>query len=213
MKQSIDDLKSLPMITLMENQMKGTAEIYYLKVFYCFMLIPFLLFVFAGKMTDLIEGYGKLLVIRHYSKVKMIVKAIGESAIILAFLLIMMALIAEFSIVSHSSFTFVQFCLVLGMYYNVILSLIILQMILEMFMKMQNATLIVNLFVLGSLLFYHPLSLLTSESIACFLLYPNIAFSQRSMIISHPYLMIIAIFVNVILIIVCSVCFKERDIL
>ncbi len=182
-------------------------------LYYCFMLIPFLLFAFAGEMTNLIEGYGKLLVIRHYSKVKMIVKAIGESAIILVILLIVMALSTEISIVSHSPFTFIQFCLVLGMYYSVCLSFIVLQMILEMFMKMQTATLVVNLFVLGSLLFYHPLSILIGESFARFLLYPNMAFSQRSMILSQPYLIITVILVNVILIIVCSVCFKERDIL
>ncbi len=44
--------------------------------------IPFILWLFSGTITSVISGYGKLYIIRDYSKSKMLIKEVGKMLIV-----------------------------------------------------------------------------------------------------------------------------------
>lgn len=186
-----------------------------LLILYAFIPIPFILFEFSGCVSQLTEGYGKMWVIRAYKKeklfVKTIVRCIWEIFIIAIYQVIIFAIAAEeWKMISHS-----QILLVLLIYYLGMITMVILQCLLELCVDVSYANLICNTFFVGSL--FLGTLLLTTEKLKWFgvLLFPNMMFGTRNGIIQqaiinldyrYPLVYMICLIVGM----VCLAVFKFR---
>jgi hypothetical protein len=146
---------------------------------YAYLPIPFYLFLFWGEAKELTSGYGKLLVIRNGRRSILCVRTVGR--ISLTLFAVVLIHTAVFSIVRMNWTPIslaVQMKAVLS-FYLIMLSVILLQFVLELVIDKQS-NLVINIIMSGSLLvgnmvlFNHPAS-----SVA-WILFPNLAFSSRN---------------------------------
>lgn len=102
-------------------------------VLYAFIPIPFILFEFSGKVTDLTKGYGKLWIIRSCGKERLYLKMIRQCAVELFVIVLYQTVIFGIGAEKFKEISLVQILLTIAAYYIGILALILLQLFLEFF--------------------------------------------------------------------------------
>lgn len=183
-----------------------------LMVFYSFIPIPFILFVFWGDVHEIVVGYGKLFVIRNYSKSILMMKTIGKTSLKLLIIIGTMYLISVMFMAKPSVLNWRMQLVILLMYYGIILSVILLEYILELFVESQYANLAINVFVVISLILG---SYTDCSSTFARVLFPNLAFANRNGIFCDnsivPVMIFTVIIIIIFIIISCGV-YRKRDV-
>lgn len=186
---------------------------------YTILPIPFLLFMFSGLVQELIEGCGKLWIIRNYQKEKLYLKVIGNCAIkLLAFVICQ---IFVFSIAKRNwqSISVNQIGKIMVIYYLGILEIVLLQFVLELFIDVSYANLITNIFFVGSLVLGNIFLPIEKMKWIGLVLFPNLLFGGRNGIIhqeiihiEYNYLLCCLAFLIVLTGGVFILKFKKKDI-
>lgn len=177
-----------------------------------FLPIVFILFFFSGTIQEITQGYGKLLIIRSYSKVKLILKRLFRNS---GLLLLMVLLQCAVFLFVNSSLICVEKGMLgsLIMYFIILHSIIMLQSFLELYITPQNASIILLIYSFAS---YYIVQVTEENVLIKILLFPCLMFGMQNGAVSgeniyYVYLCIGVIF-NVILVLLCVHKFKKIDI-
>lgn len=174
-------------------------------ILYSIIPLPFLLMLFSGDMKNLTEGYGKLLIIRNYSKRRLVLEMMIRTIVkVIIFVVFMGCVFTLFKDEEWSGLHIVSQGKALVMYGLTLTAIILIQYILELYLETQYANIaviigiVVSLFISGAEL--------EKYWFTNFVLFPNLAFAQKNGIISNEategiigYTCIWIIFINFIL--------------
>lgn len=177
-----------------------------------FLPIVFILFFFSGTIQEITQGYGKLLIIRSYSKVKLILKRLFRNS---GLLLLMVLLQCAVFLFVNSSLIRVE----KGMFQSLIMcfiilhSIIMLQSFLELYITPQNTSIILLIYSFAS---YYIVQVTEENVLIKILLFPCLMFGMQNGAVSgeniyYVYLCI-GVILNVILVLLCVHKFKKIDI-
>lgn len=163
--------------------------------------IFFLLYHFSSRATDLLHGYGQLLVIRSYSKSKILLK---EIKYILTHTLPIVFFQFIVGVLIHHDLNLlldVNCYLELIMYYLTVVVIILLQLCLELMISAPVANITCNVYILVSVIIFN---LAGSSNLIKYILLPNAAMGVRNGILelsstySYQYLMCILIGIGIV---------------
>ncbi|MFQ7310806.1 DUF2705 family protein [Sellimonas sp.] len=151
-----------------------------LMILYVLIPIPYVLFEFSGKVKGLLEGYGKLFVIRSYKREWLYLKTIGKCALELIVIIGVQTLMFLWGRQKWEEISALQAGLVLAAYWLGLFLLVMLQMCLEFFMDSNYANLIINIFFVLSL--FIGTGTMRSERLygIGILFFPNLFFGTRN---------------------------------
>lgn len=186
---------------------------------YAFVPIPFILFGFSGCVKMLIEGYGKVWVIRAYRKEKLFIKTIFQCIsrvfiIVIYQILIFCIADGEWKMIPRN-----QLLLILLIYYLGMITMVILQCLLELWFDVSCANLICNIFFVGSL--FCGTMLLTTEKLKWIgvLLFPNMMFGTRNGVIQqeiinidYRYPLVYMVSLTIGILCLAAFMFKKKDV-
>lgn len=177
-----------------------------------FLPIVFILFFFSGTIQEITQGYGKLLIIRSYSKVKLILKRLFRNS---GLLLLMVLLQCAVFLFVNSSLIRVEKGMFqsLIMYFIILHSIIMLQSFLELYITPQNTSIILLIYSFAS---YYIVQVTEENVLIKILLFPCLMFGMQNGAVSgeniyYVYLCI-GVILNVILVLLCVHKFKKIDI-
>lgn len=177
-----------------------------------FLPIVFILFFFSGTIQEITQGYGKLLIIRSYSKTKLILKRLFRNS---GLLLLMVLLQCAVFLFVNSSLIRVEKGMFqsLIMYFIILHSIIMLQSFLELYITPQNTSIILLIYSFAS---YYIVQVTEENVLIKILLFPCLMFGMQNGAVSgeniyYVYLCI-GVILNVILVLLCVHKFKKIDI-
>lgn len=143
--------------------------------------IPFLLWLFSGRMELITKGYGKVYIIRNYGRGKMLFKEVGK--MILSITLIECFAWAAFQGLSNSdwiSLSITEQLKVMTLYTQSLIGAVLLQYCLELMMNQAYAQIVTLVYYTVSLFTYnfvHDTSILNVIKVVFF---PNLGFAMRN---------------------------------
>lgn len=194
----------------------NTDKYYDVGISLIYVLVPvsFILFIFSGSVSNITNGYGKLLIVRNYSKTKLILKQCLINSTILIFLVLFQCVAFWF---------FNKFLLPVenGMlqsillYYVILCGVIMLQCLLELFFSAQIASIILFIYCFVS---YYIAQVATSTEnyIIKVLLFPCLMFGMQNGATDanniYYFYLIAGLLLNLLFIIICIRKFKKIDI-
>lgn len=188
-------------------------------VLYAFIPIPFILFEFSGKVTDLTKGYGKLWIIRSCGKERLYLKMIRQCAVELFVIVLYQTVIFGIGAEKFKEISLVQILLTIAAYYIGILALILLQLFLEFFFEPGYADLFINIFFVVSIFVGNCVMLLEKTRWIGIVLFPNMIFGTRNGIIhqnmvdvKHEYVLIYLFAIIFSLSILSILKFRKKDV-
>lgn len=183
-------------------------------------MIPliFILFFTSGSMQDLIQGYGKVLLVRNYSRTKLVVKQLFKNLLtLLIVVLFQCGAILYFNQFLKSVKNGILESLI--MYFVILSAIIILQCLLEFYLQSQivNAVLFAYSFVsycvvqvVGNIPVFGNIPVLK------IILFPSLMFGMQNGAVSGEniyYLYLcIGVILNAVLAVLCIRKFKKTDI-
>lgn len=177
-------------------------------------MIPlvFILFFTSGSLQDLIQGYGKILLVRNYSRNKLIVKQLFKNMFsLLIIVLFQCAAIFYFNQFLKSVKSGILKSLI--MYIVILSAIVILQCLLEFYMPSQNVNAILFIYSFVSCCIVQ-----VTENIAVLkiILFPSLMFGMQNGALSGEntyYLYLcIGVILNIVLAVLCTRKFKKTDI-
>lgn len=183
-----------------------------LSLIYVILPFAFILFLFGGTVQDITHGYGKLLIIRNYSKSKLILRQIGINILLLLAVILIQCGIFAFinpylNKIEHGRIQTII------MYFVIVQAVILLQSYLEFYMAVQNAQLIILIYSFFS---YYIVQITEENILLKILLFPSLMFGMQNGAVdveSSYYIYLgTGIFINLILVILCIRKFKKSDI-
>ncbi len=176
--------------------------------------IPFFLMLFSGKVYDLTEGYGKVLIVREYSKNRLLCVMYLRSLLWIG--LIACYLLALFSIGESEQWeplTGGQTIAGIFLYGLTLAVCVQLQFALELYFKAHQSWILVILFFTLSLFLAANEG---SQSCISFLLFPNLAFAHRNGVLAGEDITGEALWLTLIWLtlgVFCLKKFKRKDIM
>ena len=188
-----------------------TSNIVFSLINYMIPLI-FILFFTSGSMQNLIQGYGKILLVRNYSRTKLIVKQLFKNLLtLLIIVLFQCAAILYFNQFLKSVKSGILKSLM--MYFVILSAIIILQCLLEFYIPSHtvNAVLFIYSFVS-----YCIVQMTGNIAVLKIILFPSLMFGMQNGALSGEniyYLYLcIGVILNIILALMCTRKFKKTDI-
>ncbi|MCI5512136.1 MAG: DUF2705 family protein [Oliverpabstia sp.] len=149
-------------------------------ILYTFLPIPFILFEFSGMVHELMEGYGKLWIIRAYRKDRLYMKTMISCALKLLMIVLYQILIFSIGNGRWQPVSGSQILWVMAAYYIGLLAMVLLQLVLEFFVDASYANLISNLFFVVSLFLGNLLLPAEKTEWLGTVLFPNMMFGTRN---------------------------------
>lgn len=183
-----------------------------MNLIYIMLPIAFILFFTSGSVQNLTQGYGKLLLIRNYSKTKLIIKQLFKNMLIILLIVLFQCVASlyfnKFLLSLESGIT-----KALIIYFVIILAIIMLQSLLELYTSSQNVNIIIIIYCFVS---YYIVQVTENNSILKIFLFPSLMFGMQNGAVSggniyYRYLCI-GVVLNVILMLLCVRKFKRTDI-
>ncbi len=177
-----------------------------------FLPIVFILFFFSGTIQEITQGYGKLLIVRSYSKVKLILKRIFRNS---GLLLLMVLLQCAVFLFVNSSLIRVEKGMLqsLIMYFIILHSIIMLQSFLELYITPQNASIILLIYSFAS---YYIVQVTEENVLIKILLFPCLMFGMQNGAIDCESVYYIylttGVLLNFLLMMLCIRKFRRIDI-
>lgn len=123
-----------------------TYDISMLNILYIYFPIIFILFYFNGKCHDLLHGYGKLLIVRNYSKTRLLLKEYSKIMISLVIIISSQIIIFCFGEFKWEILDINIIIKVLVMYLLTLFTILLLAYYLEIFMEPQYVVSILNIY-------------------------------------------------------------------
>lgn len=183
-----------------------------LSLIYVMLPLAFILFLFGGTIQNITHDYGKILIIRNYSKTKLILKQI----------LLNVSLLLTVILLQCGIFSFINpyLCKInhgmiqtLIMYFIITQSIIMFQYYLEFYMSVQTAQLIILVYSFFS---YYIVQISENNILLKILFFPSLMFGMQNGAVdvenSYYIYLGIGLFVNLILVILCIKKFQKSDI-
>lgn len=194
-----------------------TGNIIFTLINYMIPLI-FILFFTSGSMQNLIQGYGKVLLVRNYSRTKLIVKQLFKNLLtLLIIVLFQCAAILYFNQFLKSVKSGILKSLI--MYFVIMSAIIMLQCLLEFYLQSQivNAVLFIFSFVSYCIVqVMGNIAVLGNVAVLKIILFPSLMFGMQNGALSGEniyYLFLcIGIILNTVLAVLCIRKFKKTDI-
>jgi hypothetical protein len=199
---------------IFDNQTSNLVQI-----LYAYIPLPFVLFYFSGNAREITTGYGKLWLIRSYSRERLYLKNAILSAAKLACIVIGQMIIFLICDGTWNNLSSIKLIQVIVTYFVGVWTLIQLQFLLELFMDASISNIFVNIFFVVSLIIGNSVLINHDLSWIGVMLFPNMLFGMRSGIIyqkniyvryeaSITYVVILLVVLNIISIIK----YKKTDI-
>lgn len=183
-----------------------------INLIYVLLPIIFIIFLLSGSVERIKSGYGKLLIIRNYSKTKLYLKNfIKNNIIILIIVIFQTALYSSVQIIFKSSDGNVFKSIVM---YCIVLSLIItIQSILELVVMPHIANIIIFIYCYVS---YFVAQVTPDNTFVKILMFPCLLFGMQNGAIQgndiYYVFLIVSIFLNTIITLLAILKFKKTDI-
>ena len=180
-------------------------------------------FYFTGDIAESLSGYGKYMLIRQYNKVKWIIRRFLTIAIKLFGFSILQSILSFFtvSIWLQKQVEFSHFNMLLkalSIYYLTLLSLLLLQMLLELYIEPQIALVSVNIYVVFSIALAGILFVYNKGQLLLYCLLPNYAMGLRtsiapenSMFISYPVAVTVLFIILAIIVVISAKKIQVKD--
>ena len=191
---------------IFDNQTSNLVQI-----LYAYIPLPFVLFYFSGNAREITTGYGKLWLIRSYSRERLYLKNAILSAAKLACIVIGQTIIFLICDGTWNDLSSIKLIQVIVTYFVGVWTLIQLQFLLELFMDASISNIFVNVFL--------AVSLIIGNSRIGVMLFPNMLFGTRSGIIYQKNIyvryetsIIYVIILLVVLNIISIIKYKKTDI-
>lgn len=149
---------------------------------YSIIPLPFLFMLFSGDMRDLTEGYGKLKIIRSYSKRNLVLCLLGKTAVVVTIITLFMG--SVFTLFQANEWKNLEISLQgrgLAMYSLTICAMILVQFILELYLEVQYANLSVIIGMTVCIFISNVLG--TKSYVVNLVLFPSLAFAQKNGVI------------------------------
>lgn len=191
-----------------------------LLLLYTFLPIPFMLFYFWGRGEELVNGYGKLVLMRSHSRFKLILRE--QVRTIWTLMLFVAVQLSVFTFDTREGWielSVSRIVFVMTMYFLTLLCIIFLQMGLGLCFSSEHANLITNVYVLISLSLGTLLAETKSYSITGLLLFPNMAFASRNGVIPQDNISFsggtgfgVMVFYLIVLLTLAQIFFQKKDI-
>lgn len=166
------------------------------------------------------EGYGKLLIIRAYNRMRLCLITILRMSAILFGIVLFQVIVFCIGDGEWVHLTIKESIIILCSYYLGLLGIILLQFLLELLVSCELANIITNVFVVVSLFVGFHLIPYDNSGIVSIALFPNLAFASRNGIINSQYIVTIfdmptvPLFVIIVILLIGSVVvFRKKDIL
>ena len=118
---------------------------------YAFIPIPFILFECSGCVRMLTEGYGKMWMIRAYKKEKLFIQTMFRCVWRIFIIAIYQIIIFSIADEQWKTISNGQILSLLFIYYLGLITIVILQCLLELFVEVSYANLLCNIFFVASL--------------------------------------------------------------
>lgn len=179
-----------------------------------FVLLPvvFILLFFSGTTQEITQDYGKLLIIRNYSKTKLILKRLFKNSVMLSIIVLLQCAVFLFI---NSSLIQVENGMLksLVMYFIILNSMIMLQSLLELYIAAQSASVILLVYSFAS---YYIVQITEENVILKILLFPCLMFGMQNGAVNCENIYYIylttGVLMNFFLIMLCIRKFKRTDI-
>lgn len=207
----IPDIYEMPFITAMPGNEMISQNTYNLCIGLCYIPIPFILFIFSNDIKELLAGYGKILIIRNYSKRLMMIKAIIKAMLQITIIILIMWIFQNIFLTNTHRYSLQSqiYCIIL--YILTFSSLVVLQYVLELFFSSQISNIIANFYIILSLLLWHPTVEVNAHLSK--ILFINLAYVNRNGGIDAFYKnMLFILLILLTLIIICIETFSKKDI-
>jgi hypothetical protein len=146
-------------------------------------------FYFSGSVKENLTGYGQYMLVRNYSRIKWLMVHYFRVALILLGFFLLQSTVSNFmAIFSQGDTKHVVSPLLLKtslIFYLTLLFVFILQLLLELYFNPQIAFLVVNTYVVGTILVADLFFKYKIKSFFLYLLLPNYAMGSRMDILSN----------------------------
>lgn len=188
-----------------------TGNIIFTLINYMIPLI-FILFFTSGSMQNLIQGYGKVLLVRNYSRTKLGVKQLFKNLItLLIIVLFQCSAILYFNRFLKNVKNGILESLI--MYFVILSAIIMLQCLLEFYIPSHTVNTVLFIY---SLVSYWIVQVTGNISVLKIILFPSLMFGMQNGALSGEniyYLFLcIGIILNTVLAVLCIRKFKKTDI-
>lgn len=179
---------------------------------YVIIPVAFILFFFSGTTSDLTRGYGKLLIIRNYSKSKLLLKRLLKNCVVLLLtVLLQCAIFIPFNSFLNKIEHGISCSIAL--YFIILHAIILLQCLLELYISAQNANIFLLVYCFIS---YYIVQISGDNFFKKILLFPSLMFGMQNGATdkNNIYYLYLAtgILLNILFAFVCVRKFKRTDI-
>jgi hypothetical protein len=182
--------------------------------------IFFIISYFTGELHELINGYRIYMVIRNYSKIKLLSNTIIKIYGILLIFLFFQLGIFSINSTEFKSLSIKAVILMILMYYFTFTLLILIQFFMEYFFAPQVANLIVNIYIISSITFTNLFTTNNSMKVINYFLLPNYALGFRNGVINnydngikYQYSIAFILLANIFVILLIIMKFNKKDLL
>jgi hypothetical protein len=165
-------------------QVQANTVRFFAELSYMILPLPFILFLFWDKASDLTQGYGKLILIRNYKRSKLCLRGLLNSAIWLFGIALFQMLVF---IIPDKNWKILEIntsLLMLFLYYLTMLAVVSLQYCLEFYFGSQPAFGAVCIYFIVSIFVGNILFKMDKFGIVEGLFFPNMAFAPRNGLVS-----------------------------
>lgn len=188
-----------------------TGNIIFTLINYMIPLI-FTLFFTSGSMQNLIQGYGKVLLMRNYSRTKLIVKQLFKNLLTLLIIVLFQCVaILYFNQFLKSVKSGILKSLI--MYFVILSAIVILQCLLEFYIPSHNVNAVLFIYSLVSCCV---VQMTDNIAVLKIILFPSLMFGMQNGALSGEntyYLYLcIGVILNIVLAVLCTRKFKKADI-
>lgn len=143
---------------------------------------------FSGNLTKLLNGYGKLLIIRNYSKTKLILCEISKLYLMLFLFIIIQFFVFWNPNISFYSNDMYSILLMSLLYFFTVIILILIQFFLELFISAEISTICIYIYTVFSVIFYNIIYINNPNlNLFYYILIPNLAMSYRNGLIDNNF--------------------------
>lgn len=212
MKDLISEIYEIPFVSVMPGKEVNSQNIFNLWIGLCYIPIPFILLTFSNDVKELLNGYGKLLVIRNYSKRLLMVRTICKAVLQIGIVVLFTWIVQNVFLTNTGRYSLKVQALSIILYILVFSSLVVLQYIFELFLSAQTANVIINAYIILSLLLWRPI--MDISPYLNKILFINLGYINRNGGMSAIYKNMLSSFVILlILAVICTEIFSRKDIL
>lgn len=114
--------------------------------------IIYILFFFSGRCCELIHGYGKLLIVRNYSRTKLLLKEFVKISGVLAVIVLIQTTVFYLGQFTWNPLESSAIIKILFLYFLTLLAIVMLGYCLELFISPQLVVIILNIYTLISIM-------------------------------------------------------------